>query len=551
MTGAQLQTLPASLSGEEQALIDALRRAFGVDFSIVDSSPASPTSIETNTEVDASGDADHQSLYRLVEAARAGAESHSEILNVSHSGDVTLGTLSGRRRVVCVTSRLRRSTMTAVGVVSGMEAADVLRVATFAAESAATNSNVSRNADQIEAYAEQVTSCFEELVWLRELSLQIKQCNVTRDIRAVAQVVLPSLARLTNSETVALLTVDHPSEPPLSERPISVAVCAGPETPMSTVLTAIVERFGTESCKTPVVINCFSGDDEAFLQLGIRSLVLMPIQQQEHLYGWLLAVNRLVDAAAGSRLRLIEELGLDEFGTEEAGLMQSACTLLATHAHNVELFAEKEKLAIETVRSLVQSLEARDSYTRGHSDRVAAMAVVLAKAVGYTSEALRKLHLTGVLHDIGKIGVSDVVLNKPGRLTNEEFDQIKQHPTIGFQILKPVKSLSYVLDGVLHHHENFDGTGYPHGLAGEEIPLDARILAVADAFDAMTSDRPYRAGLPVEKTQAILKDGSGTQWDAKIIQAFFDNFDKVRKSARIDASSRTPDETVVSAGACS
>ena len=118
MTGAQLQTLPASLSGEEQALIDALRRAFGVDFSIVDSSPASPTSIETNTEVDASGDADHQSLYRLVEAARAGAESHSEILNVSHSGDVTLGTLSGRRRVVCVTSRLRRSTMTAVGVVA-------------------------------------------------------------------------------------------------------------------------------------------------------------------------------------------------------------------------------------------------------------------------------------------------------------------------------------------------------------------------------------------------------------------------------------------------
>ena len=214
--------------------------------------------------------------------------------------------------------------------------------------------------------------------------------------------------------------------------------------------------------------------------------------------------------------------------------------------NHVELFAEKEQLAIGTVRSLVQSLEDRDSYTKGHSDRVAAMA----EAVGYTPEALRKLHLTGVLHDIGKIGVSDIGLNKPGRLTDEEFDQIKQHPTIGYQILKPVESLSYVLDGVLHHHENFDGTGYPHGLAGEEIPLDARILAVADAFDAMTSDRPYRAGLPVEKAQSILKEGSGTQWDAEIIQAFFDNFGKLRKSCCFEASASTPDGAIVSTGAC-
>lgn len=145
-------------------------------------------------------------------------------------------------------------------------------------------------------------------------------------------------------------------------------------------------------------------------------------------------MNREAEVFASDHRHFNEELGLDEYGTIEAGLMQSACT-------------------------------------KGHSDRVAGNALVLAEAVGDSEEQFKKLHLTGILHDVGKIGVPDYVLNKPGRLTDEEFDMIKQHPTIGHKILLSVKSLSYVLDADLHHHENFDGIGYPDGLAGTDIAL--------------------------------------------------------------------------------
>ena len=122
---------------------------------------------------------------------------------------------------------------------------------------------------------------------------------------------------------------------------------------------------------------------------------------------------------------------------------------------------------------------------------------------------------------MGNIGVSDATLNKPGRLTDEEFEEIKRHPEEGWAILHEITPLSYVLPGVLQHHERIDGQGYPDRLAGKEISLDGRILAVADAFDAMTSDRAYRQGMPVEKAEAILREGSGTQWDAQVIDAYF------------------------------
>ena len=129
--------------------------------------------------------------------------------------------------------------------------------------------------------------------------------------------------------------------------------------------------------------------------------------------------------------------------------------------------------------------------------------------------------MAGLLHDIGKIGVNDSVLRKPGALTDDEFAQIKMHPELGFNILKGIKQLSDILPAVLHHHENWDGTGYPHKLAGEDIPEIARVMAVADAYDAMTSDRPYRKGMSIEKVEQIFRKGSGQQWDARVIDTYF------------------------------
>ncbi len=131
------------------------------------------------------------------------------------------------------------------------------------------------------------------------------------------------------------------------------------------------------------------------------------------------------------------------------------------------------------------------------------------------------MYLSGLLHDIGKIGIDDNVLRKPDRLTPEEFEHIKTHTVIGHRILRDLKQLDQVLPVVLHHHEQWDGNGYPAGLAGEEIPLLARIVAVADSFDAMASDRPYRKGMSLEKLNSILISGAGQQWDARVVEAFF------------------------------
>ncbi len=171
---------------------------------------------------------------------------------------------------------------------------------------------------------------------------------------------------------------------------------------------------------------------------------------------------------------------------------------------------------------LTASLDARDPYTGGHSARVAQFSSEIGKRIGLSGIELEKLMTCATFHDIGKIGVPDYVLLKEGELTDEEFSQIKAHPSIGENILKqisPQDEIKDLLPGVRSHHERFDGKGYPDGLVGHGIPLYGRIIAVADAFDAMTSDRPYRKGMTVEKAVAILKNGSGTQWDSEMVEA--------------------------------
>lgn len=175
--------------------------------------------------------------------------------------------------------------------------------------------------------------------------------------------------------------------------------------------------------------------------------------------------------------------------------------------------------------TLAAALDARDPYTAGHSMRVAKYAVQIGQAYGMSAAEIDLLNKSALLHDIGKIGIRDNVLLKEGKLTDEEFAQIKLHPVLGEAILlqiQPVEAMAPLLPGVRSHHERFDGRGYPDRLAGEEIPLFGRILAVADAFDAMTSDRPYRKGMPFEKALAILEDGKGTQWDPQFAQLFIE-----------------------------
>jgi hypothetical protein len=222
--------------------------------------------------------------------------------------------------------------------------------------------------------------------------------------------------------------------------------------------------------------------------------------------GWLVAANRLHDRP---------------IGTPEIERMQYVASLIATQSSNARIYAELKELLFGIIRALTAAIDAKDPYTCGHSERVARIAVRLAEALGMPPQQRSDLYLAGLLHDIGKIGIDDLVLKKCGPLTPDEYRSIQAHVEIGVTILKDLKKLHHILPGVRHHHESLDGSGYPDHLSGEQIPLEARILAVADSFDAMSSNRPYRKRLTPMQIDDIFHRGRGTQWDPKVVDALF------------------------------
>lgn len=203
---------------------------------------------------------------------------------------------------------------------------------------------------------------------------------------------------------------------------------------------------------------------------------------------------------------------------------------------NEELANTNEKLErayLDTVQTLRYTVEAKDPYTRGHSDRVSAFSVLLGKELGVSSEDLKTLEIGGLFHDIGKIGIPDSILLKEAKLTDDEYSQIKNHPSIGAHILCNAIVFQNILPIVKHHHERFDGNGYPSKLVGEQIPYLARIAAVADSFDAMTSKRTYRNAMLIEDVKQEIKRCSGTQFDPNIAEAFLNilnnKYDEIQK----------------------
>jgi HD-GYP domain-containing protein (c-di-GMP phosphodiesterase class II) len=173
-----------------------------------------------------------------------------------------------------------------------------------------------------------------------------------------------------------------------------------------------------------------------------------------------------------------------------------------------------------TVRALADAVEARDAYTGKHAERVAAYGIELAHAHGMPRAADPEIEFGFLLHDVGKVAISDAILHKPGRLTLRERAEMRRHPVIGEEIVRGIDFLGDARDIVRSHHERWDCTGYPDGLAGERIPLPARVFAVADAFDALTSDRPYRAATSIDEARAVIKAGAGTQFDPDVARTF-------------------------------
>jgi len=200
--------------------------------------------------------------------------------------------------------------------------------------------------------------------------------------------------------------------------------------------------------------------------------------------------------------------------------MISIAEQISVVIRNMELYDELSQFVIDVVKSLIYAIEAKDVYTRGHSERVSHFSMLMAERLNLSAEEKENLRWASILHDIGKIGIPEDILNKTGRLAAEEYNIIKMHPHKGFSILKPLHPMIKALPGILYHHEHYDGSGYPEQLKGKEIPLIARIIAIADTYDAINSDRAYRLGRPPQEALTIIRDLAGTQFDAEIVKIF-------------------------------
>lgn len=361
----------------------------------------------------------------------------------------------------------------------------------------------SRHTSQLEGLAGQLDAAYEEISLLHDLSRSLR---VSVDPGELAQTCVHRLHLALNAEGCGILIVRR--DAPVRFVSDGLLPCDEAE------LQRLLDGESTQLGRRPLVRNHIDASAEDAVHPDLRNFVAAAVLEGESTVGWIIACN---------------SIDRDEFGSVEANLLNSIALILSTHLHNLQLFQQQDDLLVAFVRSLVSSLDAKDSYTRGHSERVALVARRLAMQLGLPPSEQEDIHLAALLHDIGKIGVEDAILGKPGRLTEAEFRKLQLHPVIGHDILAGLRNLHHILPGVRSHHESYDGTGYPDKLVGDDIPLMARILAVADAFDAMGSDRPYRGGMPVEQIERILVEGAGAQWDARVIRAYFSARDDIRR----------------------
>lgn len=372
------------------------------------------------------------------------------------------------------------------------------------------NQRLEAEIDQVSA---QLSSTYEEISLLYGVTQNLRLSQTDEEL---ASLVLDWLLECLPAEGVAiqLLPVADEQEVTYKARVKSVFLTEG-ECPVGVErFDELIESLDLKAGSQPFVANHLITSQEDWILPCICQVIVAPMYEGDNVFGWLAAFNHRDGT---------------EFGTIEASLLSSLGAILGIHAGNFDLYREQSEFLASVVRALSSAIDAKDPYTCGHSDRVARVSVRLAKEVGFSKDQLATIYMAGLLHDIGKIGIDDEVLRKPGRLTDAEFEHIKLHPELGHRILADIKQFRNLLPAVLHHHEQWDGCGYPHGLEAERIPRIARVVAVADAYDAMTSDRPYRKGISEEKVNEIFRKGAGQQWDAEVVAAYFRAIEDIRQ----------------------
>lgn len=336
-----------------------------------------------------------------------------------------------------------------------------------------------------------------------------KLLSSARDLDGLFEGVIDSIFAALNADRAALLLEDGDEESDdlkvvsararsYSQEPEEIAVSR-------TVVRDVLDH-GVSSLSQDATADARYRAGQSIIQQQIRAVMCAPVATDDSVIGVLYADSRsLTGAFAEADLELLALIG------NQAGVA----------IHRAQLIAQLEKFFFDTIRAIVATIDAKDGYTHRHSERVAAFASRVAGELGMAQEQIEAVKLSALLHDLGKIGVPESILNKPGKLTKEEFDEIKKHPVHGVDILNHIKSPRFeaIIPGVRHHHEKWDGSGYPDGLGGEDIPFLGRLLAVADVLDALSSDRSYRRGLGFDKTVEIIVQDAGTHFDPRIAEA--------------------------------
>ena len=531
-SGADVEEIAAPTS---QAL-ELLRRGFGVEFNVIDGESGQP--VHVSSEEPQRDWRPREELCRQV-ATRSGPEFIEEegpllvmglpLPQVNNHVDVAAATFVTRK--VAADEDLSQE-----AVLLGMDPHEtarwasrqavwepgmIERVGRLVLDQMAAKLRIEALEDEARNISVNLAATYEEISLLYWITQNLKISESDEDL---GQAALEWMEEVVPAQGLAIRLTPVTDEHELLTHPgrtesklLSVGECPLNDEQFG----RLVDHLGLEAANQPTVVNYPATTDPSWPFPQVREMIAVPLAEGENLFGWLAAFNHV---------------SKEEFGTVEASLMSSVGTILGIHSGNLDLYRQQSELLAGIVQALTWAIDAKDPYTCGHSDRVARVSVQLARQLGCDRETADRIYLSGLLHDIGKIGIDDSVLRKPGRLTDEEYEHIKTHVNVGYKILRDLKKLDDVLPVVLYHHESWDGSGYPGRLAGEDIPRPARIVAVADAFDAMSSDRPYRKGMPDEKIDEIFRAGSGSQWDPEVVEAFFQSRNSIREITKTEQS---------------
>lgn len=369
---------------------------------------------------------------------------------------------------------------------------------------------IQRDAASLDGFSSMLTDAYEQIELLHSLAERMS------DLGNARQLLCESLSRLRIATRFGWTTLFLRGDSGLEEPGSPIVIGEGPAPFDVARLEAFFEGNVAEFAQASG--SLILGDHRAEDLLGDRQQVLvLPVRRAGRVIGLLATGDK---QSEDPQLSTYDSRTIDTVGA----FLQSFISIAA-------LMREQKEMFIGSVRAITAAVDAKDSYTRGHSERVALLSAQLARKIGLSEAEVARIHIAGILHDVGKIGVPEAVLCKAGRLTKDEFDAIKRHPRIGYEILKGIPELADILPGVLWHHERFDGRGYPDGVAGLDIPLVARLIALADTFDAMSSNRSYRSAVPRARVLDEIEQSAGSQFDPdlarKFIEMSFGDYDRM------------------------